>query len=101
MAKLNMEIPHELGREEATHRLKHGFGSLQRGFPGQVSDVTEQWDGHDLTFGFKVMGMKVAGNVAVEESAVKLDAQLPMAASLFKGTIEQRIREQLGRLLAA
>jgi len=100
MPKLSMETPHELGREEATHRLKHGFSFVRSNFHGQLSDVSEQWDGNTLKFGFKAMGMKVSGNVTVEDSRVKLDADLPLAAVMFKGVIEQRLRKELDRLLA-
>jgi len=99
MPKLNMETPHELGQEEAVHRLKHGFSFVKSSFAGQLSDVSEQWDENRLAFGFKAMGMKVSGNVLVEDSAVKLDADLPLAAVMFKGLIEQRIRTELDRLL--
>ncbi len=101
MPKLTMETPHELGQEEATHRLQHGFSFVKSNFQGHLSDVTEQWDGNALAFGFKAMGMKVAGNVTVEDSVVRLDADLPLAAIMFKGTIEQRVRKELDRLLAS
>jgi len=99
MPKLSMETPHELGQEEATHRLKHGFSFVKSSFGAHLSDVTEQWDGNALAFGFKAMGMKVSGNVAVEDSVVRLDADLPLAAIMFKGVIEQRVRTELERLL--
>jgi hypothetical protein len=100
MPKLSMETPHELGQEEATQRLKHGFSFVKGNFQSHLSDVTEEWNDHALKFGFKAMGMKIAGDVVVEESRVKVDASLPMAAIMFKGTIEDRVRKELERLLA-
>ncbi len=44
--------------------------------------------------------MNVSGTLVVEEAAVKLDAQLPLAAVIFRGMIEQQIREELQRVLA-
>ena len=44
MPKLSMETPHELGQEEATHRLKHGFSFVKSNFQNHLSDVTEQWE---------------------------------------------------------
>jgi len=101
MPKLNMETPHELGREQAVHRLKHGFSFVKGNYQSHLSDVTEQWNDHTLTFGFKAMGMKVSGDVVVEEDRVKVDASLPIAAVMFKGTIEDRVRTELERLLRA
>jgi len=101
MPKLTMETPHELGREEAVHRLKHGFSFVRTNFQSRLSDVTEEWNDDTLKFGFKAMGMRVAGNVTVEDARVKVDADLPMAAIMFKGIIEQRVRKELDRLLAS
>ena len=53
-----------------------------------------------LEFAFKAMGMAVSGTVKVEESAVRLDAKIPMAAMMFKGMIEQQIRKELDGVLA-
>ena len=100
MPKLSMETPHELGREEAARRLKEKFSAARDTYSAQVSDLHEQWDDHTLTFSFKAVGMSIAGTVAVEDSAVKLDTALPLAVMMFKGMIEKRIREELGDLLA-
>ena len=43
--------------------------------------------------------MKVSGTVTVEEAAVKMDAQVPLAAMMVRGMIEKRIQEELGNLL--
>ena len=44
--------------------------------------------------------MAVSGTVAVEPDQVKMDAELPFAAMFFKGVIEQRLRHEVGSLLA-
>jgi hypothetical protein len=100
MPRLTMQTDHQLGRVEAVRRLKEKFAESRERFGSQVNDLTEEWDGHMYTFGFRAMGMKVAGTITVEDSAVSLAAELPLAAMLVKGMIEQRIREELGGLLA-
>ena len=100
MPHLSMETPHTLGQEEATRRLKGKFSIVRDAYRGQVSDLQEVWNEHILSFSFKAVGMKVAGTVTVEDLAVKLNAELPFAAMMFKGLIEQKVREELGELLA-
>ncbi len=100
MPRLTMDQPHSLGQEEATRRLKETFSVVKTTYESQVSELHEEWNDHALSFGFKVMGMKIAGTVAVEESAVKVGADLPLAAAMFRGTIEKRIKEELDQLLA-
>ena len=99
MPRLTMETSHALGQEEATRRLKDKFDIARRDHGDQVGDLREEWTDHTLSFGFKSMGMKVDGRVEVHADCVRLDAKLPMAAAMFKGMIESRIREELGDLL--
>jgi len=44
--------------------------------------------------------MSVSGTLEVEASLVRLVANLPLAAMMFKGKIKQQAREELGALLA-
>jgi hypothetical protein len=100
MPKLTMEVPHKLGREEAVRRLKEKFNFARETFKGQVSDVEEQWQDDTLSFGLSAMGMKVSGTLAVEDALVRLAAELPWAAMMVKGMIEQRARTELEQVLA-
>ncbi len=100
MALLSMDVPHQLGPEEALRRLRKKLDSVRDQFGGQVSDFRENWSENELAFGFSAVGMKIAGTVAVEASNVKVAAQLPFAAAMFKGLIEQRIRDELDAVLA-
>ena len=99
MPKLNMETPHALARDEVIRRLNEKISDAKDTYGSQVTDLHEQWNDDTLSFSFGAVGMKIAGTVAVEDSAVILDAELPMAAMMFKGMIEGRIREELCALL--
>ena len=99
MPRLTMETSHALGKEEAIRRLKEKFDSARQEHGSQVSDLHEEWTDHTLAFGFKSVGMKVAGTVEVRDDCVRLDTKLPMAAAMFKGMIEKRVRGELGDLL--
>jgi hypothetical protein len=90
-----MQIPHSLGREEAARRIRELIPKAR----GMVTDLDEQWHDHTLDFHFKAMGFKVGGAMAVEDTVVNLDIDLPLAAMMVKGTIEQRVRQELGTIL--
>jgi hypothetical protein len=45
------------------------------------------------------MGFDISGTLTVNENSVGLDAELPFAASLFKGKIRELIEEKAGELL--
>jgi hypothetical protein len=91
-----MQIPHALGREEATRRIKDQLPKAQE----KVSDLDAQWQDHTLTFHFKAMGFTVGGAMAVEDAAANIDVDLPLTAMMVKSMIEQRIRQELGAILA-
>ena len=101
MPQLLLDIPHSLGQEEATRRLKEKFAAAQSKYLGHVSNFREEWQDHTFSFGFHALGMAVTGTVAVGDTIVKLSTTLPLAAAMFRGTIEQRIRQEVGDLLVA
>jgi hypothetical protein len=96
MPRLSLQVPHTLGRDEATRRIKEQLPKAQ----GKVEELEEEWQDHTLKFRFKAMGFKVGGTLAVEEAAAKVDVDLPLAAMLVKGRIEKQVREELGAILA-
>ena len=101
MPKVNIAIPHDLGQDEATRRIQTHFHTVKDQFGGQISDMEEEWEPNGLRFGFRVMGLKIAGSVASEPTEVQVAADLPMAAMMFKGTIEQQIQDELSKMLSS
>jgi hypothetical protein len=101
MPKLSLDIPHSLGQEEAARRLKEKFAAAHAEHRNEVSNFRQEWQNHTFSFGFHVLGMAVNGTVAVEEKSIKLITHLPLAASFFKGQIEDRIRREMASLLVA
>jgi hypothetical protein len=99
MPKLTLEVPHTLGREEATRRLQQQFELARGAYGSYVSDLQQEWKENTLSFAFRAAGMKVAGLVAVEEALVRVQADLPLAAMMLKGTIEQRVKQELSRIV--
>ena len=99
MPKLSMTIPHDLDKEQAVERLKEGFGQIRETHREKVKDLEESWNDGTLTFGFTTFGFKIKGSVAVELSQVEMTGELPFAAMMFKGAIEQQVRDQISKLL--
>ena len=100
MPRLSIETSHNLDEQEALRRLTGKFVELKDTYRDQFSDLREEWDGNSLAFSFKAAGMKIAGKAQLRGSQVKLDADLPLAATLFKSMIHARVSEELASLLA-
>lgn len=100
MPKLSLTVPHNLGAEEAARRLRQRFDAIKAEYRENVQELEDRWEGNTLQCRFHASGIRVAGTVTAEPSAVTIDADLPLRAALFKGIIERRVRDELGKLLA-
>ncbi len=99
MASLSISVPHQLPVPEAVQRLQGFLEEVRRDHADRVSNVQGTWQGETLNFGFTAMGMQIKGDLVVASDAVRVTGNLPFAASLFRGTIESTIREELEKLL--
>jgi hypothetical protein len=100
MPSLSISIPHALGTEEAVSRLKTFFQKLKERHADKVSNLEEQWEGNKLSYAFSTYGFNIKGDLDVEPGEIKVNGSLPFAAMMFKGKIEQAVREELEKQLA-
>ena len=100
MPSLNLNSSHQLGQEEATNRLKTFFEKLKARHGDKVSNLKEEWQGNLLKYSFSTYGFNIKGDLSVEADAIKIKGELPFAAMMFKGKIEQAVKEELQRVLA-
>jgi hypothetical protein len=101
MPALKMNFPHQLGRQTAQERLHTLLAKVKHRYGDQVSNLRESWTDNVLDFGFSTYGFGIQGNVTVDENEVRLDGQIPFAAMMFKGKIEQALRETMTKTLAS
>jgi hypothetical protein len=100
MPNLSLTVSHQLDQQQAIERLKGFLDKVKQRYQDQVSNLEENWNDNQLQFGFTTYGFNVKGNLDVQADAVVIDGQIPLAAMMFKGKIEQTIRDELTRLLA-
>jgi hypothetical protein len=99
MPKLTLEVPHALGQEEAARRLKEKLAKALAEHQSQITHFRDEWKDHSFSFAFQALGMAISGKVAIEQTVVKLAAELPFAASFFKRAIEDRLRQEVSLLV--
>jgi hypothetical protein len=100
MPSLTISVPHSLSAEEATTRLKNFFAKLKERHADKMSNLEESWDGNRLDYAFSTFGFNIKGDMNVDPSEVRVNGSLPFAAMMFKGKIEQSVREELEKVLA-
>ena len=99
MPKIELNIPHNLHQREALTRIQNFLPELKAQHSDRIKDLEESWSGNKGQFRFKISGFKVSGTLQVEDSAVLIKGEIPFAALLFKGQIENSIREKALELL--
>lgn len=98
---MNITVPHRLGQEEATERLKRKHAEIKEKHTYTVTNLTETWtDPHSMDFGFKVYGFSLTGSVRSLDDAVAISVDLPVAAMPFQGTIKSQIEKELTQVLS-
>jgi len=100
MPSFSVSVQHDLGQPAARQRVEAFLDTVLRDYAQSISNVDGQWTENQLAFRFVTSGLKISGMLVVEESLVAVSGPLPLAAVLFRGRIEQQIRDELLRLLA-
>lgn len=100
MPKVEMSVPHNLGQAEALKRIQGVIAQMKDEHGDQVSDLTESWNGPVGTFSMKAMGFAISGMTTVTDTSVDFVGNVPMMAMMFKGQIEEIVKERAAKLLA-
>lgn len=93
-------LNHDLGKEEASRRLREGFDKLKRQMTGGLAfRFTEDWLSDDrLDFSARGLGQTISGRVDVFPQHVRIEATLPNLLASLAEIITGRMEKE-GRLL--
>jgi hypothetical protein len=80
---LVVTIPHSLGKDEATRRIKAGFGRAKNEFAALLTVENEAWTGDRLSFSAGALGQRAAGFIDVYDGAVRVEVTLPWLLARF------------------
>jgi hypothetical protein len=104
MPKFSFSVPQTLGKDTAKVKFKEYIERSREFFEKQTQDRVEdwsKWDANDsYSFSFKTFGFKISGEMTILEDAVKVDGDLPIAAMMFKGKVEEGFRDIVRRALS-
>jgi hypothetical protein len=95
---IEVDLPHNLGREEARRRIAANIGSLQNHIPGGAQ-VTSSWVGDRLDLSVAAMGEQIVGALDVQDSKVHVKLALPGMLGMFGGVIAGALKSRGGMLL--
>jgi Putative polyhydroxyalkanoic acid system protein (PHA_gran_rgn) len=96
-APLVVSIPHRLGREEATRRLKTGLARAASSVPVLKVDE-ERWEQDRMIFRVRALGQAASGHLDVADDHVRLEVTLPWLLQRFAEAAQTAIKNR-GNLL--
>ena len=97
-APLIVSIPHHLGREEATRRLKSGLARAASSIPVLQVDE-ERWEDNRMIFRVRALGHAASGHLDVADDHVRLEVVLPWLLQRFAEAAQAVIRNRGSLLL--
>jgi putative polyhydroxyalkanoate system protein len=95
---IDVDLPHNLGKEEARRRIASNIHKLQEHIPGGAQ-VQSGWNGDQLTLDVAAMGQAVTATIDVMDSKVHLKVLLPPMIGMFGGMIQAALQKKGGALL--
>ena len=96
-APLVVSIPHRLGREEATRRLKTGLTRAASSI--SVLNVDEErWEQDRMIFRVRALGQAASGHLDVADDHVRVEITLPWLLQRFAEAAQVAIQNR-GKLL--
>jgi hypothetical protein len=98
-APLVVSIPHRLGREEATRRLKTGLTRAASSVPVLKVDE-ERWEQDRMLFRIRALGQAASGHLDVADDHVRLEVTLPWLLQRFAEAAQIAIRTRGNLLLS-
>ena len=96
-APLIVSIPHRLGREEATRRLKTGLTRAAASVPVLKVDE-ERWEDNRMIFRVRALVQVASGHLDVADDHVRVEVTLPWLLQRFAEVAQAAIKNR-GNLL--
>ena len=95
---LTVNIPHQLGREEAKRRVDEGIARFTQQVGGAATNFHKTWSQDRLNFSANVMGQAISGGMDVLDDVVRIELVLPGILGLMAGKIKGKLQKE-GQLL--
>ncbi len=100
MPLIQFNLPHALEPDDVAARLKKYLARLRERNEPKFLVKTEVWNGNHLTCSFSSYSFAMNAEIRVEPKELGFEVNIPFAAIMFKGQIEQRLRDELTKLLS-
>ncbi|WP_278391558.1 polyhydroxyalkanoic acid system family protein [Sphingobium yanoikuyae] len=96
---MDIDIPHQLGREEAKRRVEQGLPKLEQHIPGGGT-MTATWPSdYALDMEISAMAQTIPVKLLIEEDKVHGTVSIPMFLKMMSGPISDFIKTSAQKML--
>ena len=95
---IEVDLPHNLGKDEARRRIANNIHKLEEHIPGSAQ-VESGWAGDQLNLKIQALGDSVQAAIDVEESRVRVKVLLPGLLGMFAAPIQAALKKKGNVLL--
>ena len=95
---IDVDLPHNLGKDEARRRIANNIHKLEHQIPGGAK-VQSGWTGDQLNLTVAAMGDTVRATIDVMDTKVNLKVLLPGMLGMFGGLVQAALQKKGGMLL--
>ena len=95
---IEVDLPHNLGKDEARRRIANNVDRLQDHIPGGAQ-VESGWAGDQLNLRVQALGEAVQSTIDVEDAKVRVRVLLPGVLGMFSGLIQGALQKKGSVLL--
>ena len=95
---IDVDLPHNLGKDEARRRIANNIHKLQEHIPGGAQ-VQSGWSGDQLNLQIAAMGESVNATIDVHDTKVHLKVLLPGMLGMFSGIVQAALQKKGSVLL--
>ena len=90
---IEVDLPHNLGKDEARRRIANNVHKLSEHIPGGAQ-VQSGWTGDQLNLDVAAMGQSITAAIDVMETKVHLKVLLPPMLGMFSGMIQAALQRK-------
>ena len=95
---IDVDLPHNLGKDEARRRIANNVHKLEEHIPGGAR-VQSGWSGDQLNLTVAAMGESINATIDVMENTVHLKVLLPGMLGMFSGMVQAALQKKGSVLL--
>ena len=95
---IDVDLPHNLGKDEARRRIANNIHKLEQHIPGGAQ-VQSGWTGDQLNLQISAMGESVSSTIDVMDTKVHLKVLLPGMLGMFASLVQSTLQKKGSALL--